>query len=431
MVRPSSRLIIAAAVIVVPLCTVAELIPPLALGCYAGLFVFAAIAAVDAFRATRSLKGWSASAPPDLRWFKDRKEILQISIHNNAASSAQLRLYVGLPDEIETPEKTLTVQIKGSGVAELPCTPRIRGDFHLRTCSLEQTSPQGLWRTSRSLPIESKIRVYPDLRRERAADLIRGHNLAGIHSLRQLGKGREFEKLREYEHGDSYEDIHWKSTARRQKPVVKVFQIERTQEIYAVIDSSRLSARGRVLDSYVSAALALAITAESQHDRFGLASFSAGVDTFIPAEGGKRHFAICRDAIYALQPRPVTPDLEEIFSYLHTHLRKRSLVIFMTALDDPFLADAFVRNIRVLSRRHLVLVNVPEQADIQPLFSGAVPETSDAIYTKLAGHMQWAGLREMQKTLERKGVRLVVVNPGRLPQQLARQYLDIKQRQLL
>ncbi len=311
------------------------------------------------------------------------------------------------------------------------CTPRRRGDFELRICNIEQRSPLRLWFASRSLPIATEIRVYPDLRRERAADLIRGHNLVGAHHRRQLGKGREFDKLREYEHGDSFDDIDWKATARRRRPVVRVFQIERTQEIYVVIDSSRLSARGNVLDSYVSAALALAITAESQHDRFGLASFSAGIDGFLPAASGKRHFAFCRDTIYALQPRSVTPDLEEVFSYLHTHLRRRSLIVFLTALDDPFLAEAFVRDIRVLSRRHLVMINVPERQDIGPLFSGAVPETPDQIYSKLAGHMQWAGLRELQKTLERQGVRLAIVNPAQLPVQLSRQYLDIKQRQLL
>jgi uncharacterized protein (DUF58 family) len=431
MIRPSSRLFVVTAVAVAPLCTVAGLDPPLAAICYAGLAVFAAVAAADALRVVRSLAGWSASTPPSLRWFKDREETLSIGIRHSAGTSLEVRVHVALPAEIQTKDKTVSVRIEGAGMVDLVCTPRRRGDFHLRTCDIEQRSPFRLWLGSRSLPVESVIRVYPDLRRERAADLIRGHNLAGVHSRRQLGKGREFEKLREYEPGDSFEDIDWKATARRQKPVVRVFQIERTQEVYAVIDSSRLSARGDALDAWVSAALALAITAESQHDRFGLASFSAGVDGFIPAAGGKRHFAACRDAIYALQPRPVTPDLEEVFSYLHTHLHKRSLIVFLTALDDPFLADAFVKDIRVLSRRHLVMVNVPEQADVRPLFSGAMPETPDQIYTKLAGHMQWSGLRELQKTLQRKGVRLAVVNPSQLPAQLARQYLDVKQRQLL
>ena len=102
----------------------------------------------------------------------------------------------------------------------------------------------------------------------------------GIHAQRQLGKGREFEKLREYMPGDSYEDIHWKTTAKRARPVTKVFQLERTQEIYVIIDASRLSARTEevmssnqqnedstkasktILEKYITAAMILWLAAE-------------------------------------------------------------------------------------------------------------------------------------------------------------------------
>lgn len=425
MIRPASALIAATSVVVAPLCTIAGLYPALSTVCYAGVALFVAVIAIDAARTIRSLAGWKASTPAVLRWFKDRQAALPVSLEHAAGESHEARIHVALPPEIEAKEKTSAIG------AEMACTPRRRGDFTLRFCNIEQRSPLRFWFASRALPIACEIRVYPDLRRERAANPIRGRNLTGAHHRRQLGKGREFEKLREYEHGDSFEDIDWKATARRQKPVVKVFQIERTQDVYAVIDSSRLSAQSDALDAYVNAALTLAITAESQHDRFGLASFSAGVDGFLPAAGGKRHFAACRDAIYALQPSPVTPDLEEVFSFLHTHLRRRSLIVFLTALSDPFLAEAFVRNIHVLSRRHLVMVNMPELRDVRPLFSGALPATPQQIYAKLAGHMQWAGLRELQKTLERQGVRLALVNPVNLPDQLAQQYLNVKQEQLL
>ena len=43
--------------------------------------------------------------------------------------------------------------------------------------------------------------------------------------------------------GDSLGDVHWKATAKRGHPVTKEFQIERTQEVYCIIDASRLSAR--------------------------------------------------------------------------------------------------------------------------------------------------------------------------------------------
>ena len=67
----------------------------------------------------------------------------------------------------------------------------------------------------------------------------------------------------------------------------------------------------------------------------------------------------------------------------------------------------------------------------QSMTLGGVPENPDEVYTRLAGHMQWAGLQELRKALEHKGVRLAVVNPTQLPAQLARQYLDVKRRQIL
>src|SRR5258708_1628120 len=65
----------------------------------------------------------------------------------------------------------------------------------------------------------------------------------GMRALRQIGRGREFEKLREYVPGDGFDEIHWKATARHGHPITKVFQVERTQEVYVVIDSSRLAGR--------------------------------------------------------------------------------------------------------------------------------------------------------------------------------------------
>jgi uncharacterized protein (DUF58 family) len=78
----------------------------------------------------------------------------------------------------------------------------------------------------------AELRVYPNLLGERraVASIFLRRALPGVHSARQIGKGRDFEKLRDYVPGDSFDDIHWKATAKRAHPVTKVFQIERTQE---------------------------------------------------------------------------------------------------------------------------------------------------------------------------------------------------------
>jgi len=94
----------------------------------------------------------------------------------------------------------------------------------------------------RPIPREAGLRVYhtswPGTRRGGAVSS--GAAPRGARAAAG-GKGRDFEKLREYIPGDSLDDIHWKATAKRGHPVTKVFQIERTQEVYVILDASRLS----------------------------------------------------------------------------------------------------------------------------------------------------------------------------------------------
>ena len=210
--------------------------------------------------------------------------------------------------------------------------------------------------------------------------------------------------------------------------------MERTQEIYVAIDTSRLS--GRVageqvtLDQYVRAALVMALAAESQGDRFGLITFSDRVHKFVRAQKGKAHFKTCREAIYNAVPRGVEPDFGEFFSFLTTRLTRRALIIVLTALDDPLAAETFSRDVGVASRRHLVIAAMPAPAGARPLFESAAADIDD-IYEKLGGHLRWRQLAELQKACRRKGVALHFLSPEQLTGQLAGIYLDVKRRQLL
>src|SRR5262249_27692039 len=160
--------------------------------------------------------------------------------------------------------------------------------------------------------------------------------------------------LRDYMPGDAWDEVEWKATARRGRPVVQTFRAERDQEIYVAIDGSRLSARlsqgDTILERYVHSALVLALAAESQGDRFGLITFTDRVHKFVRARSGRNHFSICRDAVYKLQPRPVEPDFGELFSFLETRLTKRALVIVLTSLDDPLIGETFGHNVGLASR---------------------------------------------------------------------------------
>ena len=163
----------------------------------------------------------------------------------------------------------------------------------------------------------------------------------------------------------------------------------------------------------------------------GVAAFSDRVETFVPAGRGANHYAACRDAVNGLRSRDVSPDFEEAATFLSLRLRKRSLLLFLTSLDDPILAERFARSTRLLARRPLVVAAMLKPVSAQPLFSDAHVESSNDIYRALAGHLGWRQLREVQSGLARQGVQLSLLDPNSFASGLMAIYDDIKQRQLL
>jgi hypothetical protein len=103
----------------------------------------------------------------------------------------------------------------------------------------------------------------------------------------------------------------------------------------------------------------------------------------------------------------------------------------MTSLDDPALAENFVRNVELIGRQHLILVDMIGQPGIAPLFAGAAPEIPDDLYKSLAGHLQWHRLRQLEKTLQRRGVGFSQLDNEQFSASVVSQYLAVKQRQMI
>lgn len=418
--------------------------------CAGAIALFSILALFDALRGHGAPAGLAVTLPPVARLTRGRPGELAVQLHNRTNRDRELRLGLALPPELESPEEVRAVHLPIASVAATltwPLTARQRGRFGIANVHVGTPSPFGLWEIRRTIPAACEVRSYPDLRPEQktvgAIFLSRGN--IGSHAQRLVGKGREFEKLREYLPGDPAEDSHWRATAKRQQPVTKVFQLERTQEVYLVLDASRLSARPAsspatdaknppetVLDRCVSAALLLAAVAERQGDLFGVIAFDDRVQRFVRARTGRGHFAVCRDALHHLQSRPVSPDFEELCATLRIRLRRRALVVFLTALDDSVLAENFVRGADLIARQHLVQVIQPRPSGAEPAFSPTRPvQTGDDLYAALGGHLRWQRLRELEQGLRRHGVRFAVSDHDAMAGLLIRQYLDIKARQLI
>ena len=440
-IAPSRTQLLAVAAIGIPALTLAAagILTPVMISVLAALL---ALAVFDAWTARRSLARISVIGPQLVRLWKDRESGFDLMFQNEEQCARTLRVAPLLPDEIVSKPEEMTVALPEAAPhsrVEWRCEPRKRGRYDLAGCAVETASPMRFWQARAVLPLRTEIRVYPNLasQQKNAPDLFLRRPQIGLRMHRQVGKGREFEKLREYAPGDGFDEIDWKATARRGHPITRVFQVERTQEVYIALDASRLTARpgsdgeSSILERNITASLLLALAAEKRGDLFGLLTFSDRVHGFVRARNGKSHYGSCREALYNLEPRIVTPDFDEVCSMLRMNLRRRALIVFLTELDDPALSESFLRNVRLLRRQHLVLVAVAKPQAARPLFEGKQPDTIDDIYGDLAGHLLWTKLRELSITLERMGVHFAMLDSANAGVQLASLYAGIKQRQLL
>jgi extradiol dioxygenase family protein len=85
----------------------------------------------------------------------------------------------------------------------------------------------------------------------------------------------------------------------------------------------------------------------------------------------------------------------------------------------------------LIRHQHLVFVNMIQPAHAVPVFSESTVDSTDDLYRHLGGHLLWHNLRELDKTLQRRGVRFSMLDNEKLSAQLVSQYLGVKRRQLL
>jgi uncharacterized protein (DUF58 family) len=453
MIVPRLRLILLTAVMLLPASALAACFPrwtPAAVG-LAVLWTVTAL--IDAASGDGRFKGLAVSVPDIVRLTVDREAAIPLEWMKPGGPELTLRLGLVMPAALEAGQMDLYARMPADSErirVTWPCRALRRGRFPLDGCVAELPTRWGLWAKRRRFPLDCEVRAYPNLRRGQTQLLgLFSRRDQGLRLLRRVGKGREFEQLRDYLPGDNYEDIDWKATARRRHPITRVFQVEQSQEIYLVLDASRLSTRSAphlrerrlgeevsghptsIFERYVMAALVMALAADRAADRFGLLVFDTGPDCFIRAGRGRAHYNACREALYNRMPRLVSPDFDELFTFIGTRLRKRALLVFLTHLDDPLLAENFLSAMRLAGRRHVMMVNMFRPPGAWPLFSSPDVRGDAGIYEHLAGHQLWSSLNDTRRKLRQYGAGFALLDHEQLCSQLVGQYLDAKQRQIL
>jgi uncharacterized protein (DUF58 family) len=281
-------------------------------------------------------------------------------------------------------------------------------------------------------PLETSVRVYPNLEEARKNELYAHRNReisVGLRRMRHKGQGREFESLREFVTGDEIHHISWMATARRGKMMTREYRVERSQNIVVMLDTGRLmTARiGELtkLDHAINAALSIAYVAIAGGDNVGLLTFGRRVQTYLPPSRARDQVSAILESLYAVEPQMIEPSYARAFNFLSVNCRRRSLVIILTDLvDQEASAELLART------RQLPLIVTIGDSDLRALLKTMPESTGDVFRQSVAEEL----VRQREEALRRithAGGLALDVPVGRLSFELVNKYLEVKERGLL
>ena len=344
------------------------------------------------------------------------------------------------PGSVDGLPATATLPAGRGGAVAYHVTPHLRGARAFGRVFLKSRSRWGFWERHARVREERVVRVYPNVRAVRGAELLARHNrqAEGVRASRLRGRGREFDRLREYVRGDELRQIDWKATARAGDLVSREYTVERNQSLLLLLDSGRAmcNAAGGVthFDRALNAAVLLAHVALGQGDAAALMAAGATTRRWVPPVRGAAGVRTLVRQTYDLTPRYEASDYGAMVKEVRTRHRRRSLVVLLThAADDVQLAE-IARHVRPLRSPHLVLVALLENAPLAER-AGTVPPAGAAGEREAFRIAAAADLRARQRrraaSLAASGVLVVEAAPEDLSAAVVSRYLEVKAKHLL
>lgn len=324
----------------------------------------------------------------------------------------------------------------GRGSALVALHTLRRGTARIEGLWARWRGPLGLAWHQRQVEAALAFPVLPDKRgvEERASQIFQRHALQGLLAQVDRGDGSDFDALVEYRAGMDRRAIDWKQSARHSKLHAKEFRTERNAQIVFAVDSGRqmsepVAGLPRV-DRAVSAALLAGWVALKLGDRVALHAF----DSRPRVAGGLIGGAAAFPALQRLAAEIDYSGEETNYSFALTTLAglltRRSMIVLFTEFTDATSADFLVRAARKLVEKHLLLVVVLRDEEVEAFLDRA-PEAVEDVTRAVTAAGLLADRKLALTRLRHLGVHVIESEHDRVGERLVAGYIDLKRRNLL
>ena len=303
----------------------------------------------------------------------------RITVYNRTWIS---KIWLEVDDPSEMPghqaKRVVTVPARGSKTWRVRSTIRRRGLYSIGPVEITTGDPFGLFHHTRTFGNKHNVLVYP-----RAVELpnfsVPAANLPGegrfrrrTHYVTPNAAG-----VRPYEFGDSFNRIHWKSTARTGELMVKIFELDPASDIWLILDLERGVHVGEGEDSTEEYAVRIAASVARfflmANRSVGFMSFGRKFDVEEPERGVQQYTRILESLAMARTWGDVP--LGGLLTNESRRFGRHTTVVVITPSTD----EAWVEGLGVLQQRGVKLAAIL----IEPSTFGST-ESSLGVFASLA-----------------------------------------------
>ena len=368
----------------------------------------------------------------------DEREAVSLRITTTARRSLRLLVRQRWPDVVEPRASIVQAVVRPGEALAVEMHPRgiARGTATVEPLYVAATM-RGL--VERIVPAgePSVVHVLPNLHA-----VGRMHKRLNDFALRSLGarqsprigKGREFDRLRDYVRDDDYRDIAWKASARHGRLIVREFRMERSQDVLLCLDSGhRMAARVEQitrLDHAVNASVLISYICNRMEDKTGIVSFDTSADKGLPGGRGAAHLRAITAYVTQLEAAYLHTDYLALAASLRRRLHHRTLILILTVLPEREERFDLLRAVDMLAPQHLPLFVTLADRDLKAQ-ADLLPSNEEELSRTLVARDLWLGRAELARELRARGAMVVESTAVDWGVDAVNAYIDVKRRQML
>lgn len=365
---------------------------------------------------------------------------VQLFIENKSSLPLYLKVLDELPIQFQIRDFEQEIHLAAGAEKRLTYAlrPVKRGAYYFGESHLFIRSNFGLIERRLSFnKTPMQVPVYPSIQQMKNMELIafnRTTTAQGIKRIRRIGHSYEFEQIKNYVRGDDYRSINWKASSRRNNLMVNQYEDERAQQVYCIIDKSRVMRMPfnelSLIDYAINSSLVISNIALQKYDKAGLITFSDKLGATIKADSKPTQLNKILTALYKEKERPLEANYELLYYASRKLISGRSLMLLFTNFESSYALERVLPVLRKINRMHLLVVVFFENTEIRD-FANQATETIEDIYHQTIAEKFLVEKAQMVQKLRQYGIQAVLTKPEDLSVNTVNKYLELKSRGLI